>query len=72
MKLEKYSFGIGDRFGKEGRAQLRALLKAREKGIKVGANVMMPNVTPGKYRDDYKLYDNKPCIYITAGSNVVV
>lgn len=35
MKLEKYSFGIGDRFGKEGRAQLRALLKARENGIEL-------------------------------------
>ena len=21
----------------------------------------MPNITPGKYRDSYKLYDNKPC-----------
>jgi biotin synthase len=21
----------------------------------------MPNITPGRYRDSYKLYDNKPC-----------
>jgi tagaturonate epimerase len=35
MKLGKYSFGIGDRFGHQGEAQLRALLKAREKGIDV-------------------------------------
>jgi biotin synthase len=21
----------------------------------------MPNITPGQYRNDYKLYDNKPC-----------
>jgi len=34
----------------------------REKGIKVGANVVMPNITPGTYRNDYKLYDNKPCM----------
>ena len=34
----------------------------REKAIKVGANVFMPNITPGVYRDKYKLYDNKPCI----------
>lgn len=34
----------------------------REKGIKVGANVVMPNITPGMYRNDYKLYDNKPCV----------
>ena len=33
----------------------------REKAIKVGANVIMPNITPGKYRDSYKLYENKPC-----------
>ena len=33
----------------------------REKAIKVGANVVMPNITPGKYRDYYKLYENKPC-----------
>lgn len=33
----------------------------REKAIKIGANVIMPNITPGQYRDDYKLYDNKPC-----------
>ena len=33
----------------------------REKAIKVGANVIMPNVTPGMYRDNYKLYENKPC-----------
>ena len=33
----------------------------REKALRIGANVMMPNITPGKYRNDYKLYDNKPC-----------
>jgi biotin synthase len=33
----------------------------REKAIKVGANIIMPNVTPGMYRDHYKLYENKPC-----------
>ncbi|MDY6801879.1 MAG: [FeFe] hydrogenase H-cluster radical SAM maturase HydE [Bacteroidota bacterium] len=33
----------------------------REKAIKVGANVIMPNITPGMYRDSYKLYENKPC-----------
>ena len=34
----------------------------REKGIKVGANIMMPNITPGLYRNDYSLYENKPCV----------
>ncbi len=33
----------------------------REKAIQVGANVIMPNITPGEYRDDYALYENKPC-----------
>ncbi len=33
----------------------------REKAIKVGANIIMPNVTPGIYRDSYALYENKPC-----------
>ena len=33
----------------------------REKAIRAGANVIMPNITPGQYRDQYKLYDNKPC-----------
>lgn len=33
----------------------------REKAVKIGANIIMPNITPGKYRDIYRLYDNKPC-----------
>ena len=33
----------------------------REKAIKIGANIIMPNITPGQYRDSYKLYNNKPC-----------
>ncbi len=34
----------------------------REKAIKVGANIIMPNLTPVKYREDYLLYEDKPCI----------
>ena len=34
----------------------------REKAVKVGANIIMPNITPGKYRNDYSLYENKPCV----------
>ncbi|MDP4290819.1 MAG: [FeFe] hydrogenase H-cluster radical SAM maturase HydE [Bacteroidota bacterium] len=34
----------------------------REKALKAGANVIMPNLTPVKYRDDYLLYEDKPCI----------
>jgi biotin synthase len=33
----------------------------REKAVMIGANIIMPNITPGKYRSSYKLYDNKPC-----------
>jgi biotin synthase len=33
----------------------------REKAIQIGANILMPNITPGKFRDSYSLYENKPC-----------
>ncbi|MBN2522910.1 MAG: [FeFe] hydrogenase H-cluster radical SAM maturase HydE [Bacteroidales bacterium] len=33
----------------------------REKALMAGANVIMPNITPGKYRDNYRLYNTKPC-----------
>jgi biotin synthase len=32
----------------------------REFGLKAGANVIMPNMTPAKYRKNYLLYENKP------------
>lgn len=35
MKIGKYSFGIGDRFGRQGKAQLSAMLKAKEAGIDI-------------------------------------
>ncbi len=35
MKLPKFTFGIGDRFGHQGKAQLRALMKAGSHGIEV-------------------------------------
>ena len=34
----------------------------REKALAVGANVIMPNLTPMAYREDYRLYENKPCL----------
>ncbi len=34
----------------------------REKAIKVGSNVIMPNLTPVKYRENYLLYEDKPRI----------
>jgi biotin synthase len=33
----------------------------REKALQAGANVIMPNLTPKKYRNNYLLYENKPC-----------
>lgn len=33
----------------------------REKGIKAGANVVMPNLSPVSVRKKYSLYDNKIC-----------
>jgi biotin synthase len=33
----------------------------REKAIRYGANILMPNITPRNFRSDYKLYQDKPC-----------
>ena len=35
MKLEKFSIGTGDRFSHQGEAQLRAILKANNKGVDI-------------------------------------
>ncbi len=35
MKLEKYSFGTGDRFGHQGEAQLEAIKKAKKDGVDI-------------------------------------
>jgi len=35
MKISKYSFGIGDRFGRQGKAQLSAILEAEKQGISI-------------------------------------
>lgn len=35
--------------------------QGRELGIKAGANVVMPNLSPVRVRADYSLYDNKIC-----------
>ena len=36
--------------------------EGRERAIRAGANVVMPNLTPARYRHDYLLYENKPCL----------
>lgn len=39
----------------------------REKALQLGANVIMPNVTPVKYRAMYELYPDKVCVGEDAG-----
>lgn len=34
----------------------------REKGLQVGANVIMPNFTPAPFRERYAIYPNKKCV----------
>jgi biotin synthase len=34
----------------------------RQQALRIGANVIMPNFTPSRYRENYKLYDNKICV----------
>lgn len=34
----------------------------REKALRIGANIIMPNITPTENRKNYSLYQNKPCI----------
>ncbi len=36
--------------------------QGREKAVMVGSNVIMPNLTPVKYREGYQLYEDKPCM----------
>src|SRR5919202_634939 len=35
LRLEKYSFGVGDRFAHQAKAQLRACVQAAERGVDV-------------------------------------
>ena len=34
----------------------------REKAVAIGANIIMPNLTPTAYRKEYQLYEDKPCL----------
>jgi len=34
----------------------------RERGLRAGANIIMPNLTAVEYREAYQLYDGKPCL----------
>ncbi len=35
MLLEKYSMGIGDSFGRQGKAQLQAMIMAKAEGVDI-------------------------------------
>lgn len=37
-------------------------------GLRVGANVLMPNFTPAPYRTQYEIYPNKRCVTEAVGS----
>lgn len=39
----------------------------REKALMLGANILMPNLTPCEYRKEYQLYEGKPCLDEDAG-----
>jgi biotin synthase len=36
--------------------------EGRDLALQRGANVFMPNSTPGRHRKDYLLYPGKPCV----------
>ena len=40
--------------------------RGRELGLERGANVVMPNLTPARYRTLYEIYPGKACIWETA------
>jgi biotin synthase len=42
----------------------------REKAIQTGANIIMPNITPDNYRNNYNLYANKPQANIETSINI--
>jgi biotin synthase len=43
----------------------------REKAIEVGANIIMPNLTPKEFRENYFLYDGKTIVQDTFDENIV-
>jgi biotin synthase len=43
------------------------LAEGRELGLSRGANVVMPNLTPPRYRAYYEIYPNKACLYESSG-----
>jgi len=62
--LEKYSFGIGDRFGRQGKALLQAVILAKEQGI---------NITPvwNKSHREHKIVKTAPAEVRTEADEAV-
>lgn len=44
--------------------------QGRQKGLLAGANVVMPNVTPFYKKVNYRLYENKPGLYLNESQNL--
>ena len=63
MELGKYSFGIGDRFGCQGKAQLEAIRKASKQGIESSFTITQEELEKiaGKFlfaiQEARKIYD---------------
>jgi hypothetical protein len=64
MRLGKYSFGVGDRFGLAGKAQLRAVIRAKERGV---------DVTPvwNKSHREHTIIGTEPASVRTEADNAV-
>ena len=64
MELEKYSFGVGDRFGHQGKAQLDAIIKAKQKGL---------NIVPvwNKSHREHTIIGTAPCDVRTEADTAV-
>lgn len=63
-KIELYSFGMGDRFGRQGKAQLQAIINAHEAGI---------NVTPvwNKSNREHTLIGTEPASVLAEAQEAV-
>jgi len=62
--IEKYSIGTGDRFGRQGKAQLAAFRKAREKGLRIA-------IVWNKSNREHKLIGTQPADQRAAAESAV-
>ncbi|MFW6222681.1 MAG: tagaturonate epimerase family protein, partial [Bacteroidota bacterium] len=64
MRIGKYSFGLGDRFAQQGKAQLSAIKKAKEGGIEITP------VWNKSYREHTTIHSNPADVRIEADTSV--